>query len=571
MTAVPQDLVAVFHASFHPTQGNLIDWSLKANDDLSLDNIEFSVLPSGLHLIDRDVVYFTKDGQHGVCIFSRRKTEEQGQRGFRLSSLGVLLARSRRPRPWRHTAALKELVTTIYNQCEEAGISQPTESQWEPARAFFEERKIRRVDLSEWNSWNQDFSDPSEFDSHPTLHLSHLLRILGPSSLTIYRHILGRRRILIYTQPPVEAACILCYAAADMCYEAQSSTTGREPLRVFGMVTLSDMHRLGTESGWIACTTDAIFLEKPSCYDLLVDLTYSGPRPAFYVSKPIIPPPPRGQTHRLSTTRFAWSDVKLWNDLDRILQLGHDRCCSENDNEIRGPTTISRLGAAWTDVWRAYEDVCVVCAGFWMGLGWRTGANASGRGPISLSGDDDIDLNVSGNITIQEGSYVRNLGMGIEGRPSGTTSTRAMRRSSAMSWSSGRATVVGGQSVDEIGGPKAQQDSSSSRGEDSGDADREERADRQLRTTLALLQTLHAHAAFQLAVLASFLPSPSSGSPSPGTVSLYPKDMVQFELAPLSSSDAKYLEWLFQEYAGDTQVLIKRGWRDLVGALLGYT
>ncbi|KAG6902148.1 hypothetical protein C0995_003905 [Termitomyces sp. Mi166 len=544
MTAIPQDL------------------------DLNLDDIEFSVLPSGLHLIDRDVVYFTKDGQHGVCIFRRRKTQEQGQRGFRLSSFGVLLARSRRPRPWRHTAALKDLLTVIYNQSEEAGLVQPTESQWEPARAFFEERKIRRVDTSEWNGWNQDLSDPTESSSHPTLHLSHLLRILGPSSLTIYRHVLGRRRILIYTQPPVEAACILCYAAADMCYEVQSSTPGRtrDPLSVLGMVTLSDMRRLGSESGWIACTTDAIFLEKPSCYDLLIDLTHSGPRPVFYVSKPVVPPPPRGQTHRLSLTRFAWSDIKLWNELDEILQLGHDHCCSENDNEPLAPTTLPRLGVAWADMWRVYEDVCVVCAGVWMGLGWRPGATTSGRGAISLEGDDDFGLSVSGNTLTREGPYVRNLGMGIEGRPSGSTTT--MRRSSAMSWSSGRATVVGASSVDELGSSKTQQGLSSSREEDGGVAD-EERADRQLRTTLTLLQTLHAHTAFQLAVLASFLPPPQS--PSSSTVYLYPKDMVRFELAPLSSSDAKYLEWLAQEYAVDTQIVIKRGWRDLVGALLGYT
>lgn len=220
------------------------------------------------------------------------------------------------------------------------------------------------------------------------------------------------------------------------------------------------------------------------------------------------------------------------------------------------------------DVWRVYEDVCVVCAGVWMGLGWRTGASTSGQGSISLEGDDDLDVNVSGSTTIREGSYVRNLGMGIEGRPSGSTSMYTMRHSSATSWSSGRATVVGGQGVDELGGTKTQQGSSSS-GDNGRDPD-EERVDRQLRTTLALLQTLHSHTAFQLAVLASFL-SNSSETPSPGTVYLYPRDMVQFELAPLSSSDARYLEWLVQEYSGNAQVVIKRGWRDLVGALLGYT
>jgi hypothetical protein len=28
-------LVAIFHASFHPTQGNVVDWSLKASDGTS--------------------------------------------------------------------------------------------------------------------------------------------------------------------------------------------------------------------------------------------------------------------------------------------------------------------------------------------------------------------------------------------------------------------------------------------------------------------------------------------------------------------------------------------------------
>lgn len=66
-------IVAIFHASFHPTKGNLVDWCLKASDgtqgrsipelaltcilDLQLDGVEFSTLPSGLHLVDRDIVY----------------------------------------------------------------------------------------------------------------------------------------------------------------------------------------------------------------------------------------------------------------------------------------------------------------------------------------------------------------------------------------------------------------------------------------------------------------------------------------------------------------------------------
>ena len=173
----------------------------------------------------------------------------------------------------------------------------------------------------------------------PTLHLPHLLRALGPSSLTLYKHVLGRRRILIYTQPPVEAACFLCQVAADMCFEDQTtppSTTEdeapgvapqlkgkhKEGINVLGIVTLHDIDMLERESrtgrGWIACTTDALFLEKPQHYDLVIDLTtYASERLA--AARPglqlvIKEPSARTPTYRLSTVRFTWSDVKLVRD-----------------------------------------------------------------------------------------------------------------------------------------------------------------------------------------------------------------------------------------------------------------
>ena len=308
--------------------------------------------------------YFTKDSHPGVCVFRRRRTTEHGQRGFRLSSLGVLLVNSARPRPWKHVDALKTLVDTIYSSLESRGVLEPFESDWEPAQAFFEERKVRTANLGgagQWCGWSYEldnvrpevleccaivlikvFAQPNieHSTSNPTLHLPHLLRILGPSALTLYKHVLGRRRILIYTLPPVEAACILCQVAADICFEAQidpslltsegtedpSSWTrtrlrskSKEGIKVLGMVTLSDldkMHHEGkTGRGWIACTTDAIFLEKPSYYDLVIDLTTSTPsrtsRPTLYLSKPIQQPTAKGPTHRLSLVRFTWSDVKL--------------------------------------------------------------------------------------------------------------------------------------------------------------------------------------------------------------------------------------------------------------------
>ena len=283
--------------------------------------------------------YFTKDDHQGVCVFRRRRTSEDGHRGFRLSSLGILLAKSPRARPWRHVAALKELVNSIYTSLEDRDTLEPVESDWDPARAFFDERKVRDSNVASssrtWEGWDSELQGPLS-DYSPTVHLPHLLRILGPSALTLYKHILGRRRVLVITLPPVEAACILCQVAADTCYQEQvselvsaygdeededeprrlkgKSTAG---VKVLGMVTLNDLDKLEYESksgrGWIACTTDSIFLDKPAYYDLLIDLRSATPnnRPAFSIPKPVEQPNGRGPSYRLSSVRFTWSDVRL--------------------------------------------------------------------------------------------------------------------------------------------------------------------------------------------------------------------------------------------------------------------
>lgn len=179
--------------------------------------------------------------------------------------------------------------------------------------------------------------------------MPHLLRILGLSTITLYKHIIGRKRILIYTLPPVEASGVLCQVAADMCYEDQveydpsldrgnppvgldtggSRVDGsslrlkgrtRESIRVLGMVTLIDLDMLQSKEncrrGWVACTTDAIYLEKPWLYDLVIDLTTSTPskssRPTLYLSRPTEwTEDGRGRSYKLSEVRFTWSDVKV--------------------------------------------------------------------------------------------------------------------------------------------------------------------------------------------------------------------------------------------------------------------
>jgi hypothetical protein len=219
-------------------------------------------------------------------------------------------------------------------------------------------------------------------------------------------------------------------------------------------------------------------------------------------------------------------------------------------------------------------------------MSYSTANGAENWGSVRLEGDDDLTVG---------GAYVRNVGMGIEGRPvdSGATlgvssaTSKSSRRASAVSWSSGRATVVGTVS----GNGKQRQVSTSAPpavasagGDDHApgpspaqESDRHMK-DGQLLTTMAILQTFHAHTLFQLSVLENLLAQQGISQPSvtarprENVVQLTPKDILAFELGPLSGFDAKYLEWLVQEYAGnDVKVVVKRGWRDLLGAIFGYS
>ena len=46
--------------------------------------------------------------------------------------------------------------------------------------------------------------------------------------------------------------------------------------------------------------------------------------------------------------------------------------------------------------------------------------------------------------------------------------------------------------------------------------------------------------------------------------------VMSFELDPFSGLDERFVEWLWDEYGGRTWVLVRRGWKDLVGLILGF-
>jgi hypothetical protein len=179
--------------------------------------------------------------------------------------------------------------------------------------------------------------------------------------------------------------------------------------------------------------------------------------------------------------------------------------------------------------------------GSWRGNSQTSYSTANGPenwGSVRLEGDDDLTL---------DSTYVRNVGMGIEGRPNVGGSGSVMRR---FSNNDETHTLNTNTDAEEI----------------------VRRRNGRIMTALAILQTFHAHISFQVSVLENMLARQDSSSSSAGSgetvVYLTPKDILAFELGPFSGFDARYIKWLADEYG--VKVVVKRGWKDLLSAIFGY-
>jgi hypothetical protein len=239
------------------------------------------------------------------------------------------------------------------------------------------------------------------------------------------------------------------------------------------------------------------------------------------------------------------------------------------------------------DAWRLYEDVCLVCAGLWTGRAWRNHPDSE---------EDEAEAEEYG--FTDDPVRVRAHGEGIEGRPmtaaGSSARSRSYRRASELQFPSPRTAAPSTQDPAPKG---AYRDDGDEEGEEEGEDvdDAVVVRDRQSRTTLALLQTFHAQTRFWLSRLGALLQhrtasestvtgasgrdaaavpeDPDSGEGERGAetvVQLTPRDVLELELSPLSSLDARFVEWLAEEYGASragarVRVNVRRGWRDLLG------
>jgi hypothetical protein len=189
--------------------------------------VEYKSLPSGLHNVKEDLVYFVHDKYAGLSAFIHEPAPEADRNALMLA-VGVLvpLSYGRLGRSWRHADNLQKLAIDLTKDTENHSA---VENYWEKHRqedlvnipesptAPPQSSRYRSAPrpLANSHARNRSMSDapvvPSMEQSlgphHPALSLLSLMHLFGPLIFPIYRAALTRKRILLVTQAPVEQSC----------------------------------------------------------------------------------------------------------------------------------------------------------------------------------------------------------------------------------------------------------------------------------------------------------------------------------------------------------------------------
>lgn len=252
---------------------------------------------------------------------------------------------------------------------------------------------------------------------------------------------------------------------------------------------------------------------------------------------------------KLYQIRFTFSDVRLWTRIDKILRDSTDGFPSRSSD--------GKAKKGWSDFlpWRlySYEDVCLVCAGLWL-------KGEAESGGVRLEGDDNAllqsrpDPDGAKDVSDSRSSRTqhRSSTQLIPPRPGKTARTPSTTSSSS---------------------------SDSSTSNSSFDSARQRRYFQyptNVRTTLMLLDVFHSQSTFWLDTLQDLLllqaiRLQASGSPKAlkKAIVLTPQNLTAMRLSSLSETDSRFVEWLAQARFG-RKISVKRGWRDLVTAAVGW-
>ncbi|KAI2642842.1 hypothetical protein GGS21DRAFT_499899 [Xylaria nigripes] len=306
---------ALFLIDFDVKAGYTILWQA-SKPGVELEGVvEYKSLPSGLHTVSEDLIYFVHGEYAGLSAFINVPVDDTAARNARMLAVGVLvpLSYGRLGRSWKHAESLKAMASKLAIDSKDVGTLQ---EYWEKNQVHdhTEDDAVAKEDNRTPTTARKPRTpkDPTRKRSvsdgaalmlpghrlspfHPAWSLTKLLDTFGPLIFPIHRAALLRKRILISGHAPVEEACNFVYnisvlsniplAISDLLSSSSASHRLR-PLFSIGVHDIPFLASLGqsgtteassdgqleAKTGWIACTTDSILSNKDTLWDMLITM-----------------------------------------------------------------------------------------------------------------------------------------------------------------------------------------------------------------------------------------------------------------------------------------------------------
>ncbi|PGH07182.1 hypothetical protein GX51_01969 [Blastomyces parvus] len=301
----PPSVAAIFLIRFDIKAGYTVKWKRSVPDVVVENVVEYKSLPSGLHNVREDLIYFVHEQYAGISAFVNHPAAES-QRNALMLAVGVLvpLSYGRLGKAWRHAAKLKELARSLADDLDN---TEPLSAYWEtyqlsedtvsPPDSPLGSIASLKTPVRDVYARHRALSDATALLTakqslapyHPALSLPEFLDTFGPLVFQLYRAALLRKRILLVGEAPVEEACnfaLLSSLPQSLLPSIPPTASSALRPRPLFSIGIHDMPYLASlpppsisdpDSCWIACTTDRVLSLKPELYDVLVNLppTYS--------------------------------------------------------------------------------------------------------------------------------------------------------------------------------------------------------------------------------------------------------------------------------------------------------
>ncbi|KAI9838112.1 MAG: hypothetical protein M1819_006268 [Sarea resinae] len=370
-------IAAAFLIHFDNKAGYTIGWK-RSNSGVELEGVvEFKSLPSGLHNVKEDLVYFIHEQYAGVSAFVNEPAAKS-ERNALMIAVGALvpLSYGRLGRSWLHAQHLKDLARQLVHDRTKTSA---LEDFWEKYRLrddvppLLTDSSVDSVASSQFKSSssrkephtrNRSVSDATALEPpgptlspfHPALSLPDFLTAFGPLIFPLQRAALLRERILLIGQAPVELACNFVYNISILsnipisATEILSTDALTSRLRPLFSIGVHDIPLLQQEAmvfheqtrppfiseeevprennqGWVACTTDDVLAMKHDLYDVVVRL------PPPYSSSAVEKVWPKMETSDGREFKATQRDLRRYRNLRRGLKHRHEQNSSDEEDQ----------------------------------------------------------------------------------------------------------------------------------------------------------------------------------------------------------------------------------------------